>query len=267
MTHTLCAEGSAEDQARDTIEILQRALSAVKGELAPPNPAMAVPKVERAPRARDDSQTLASAADEFNNATDAAYADDAALSASDEASPDPAAAMPEIDAAVAAIQGALDADDLTPYVQGGFAIPASEPLLEEGKLRNLKITELKELLRERDLPVTGRKMDLIERLLATETPESSSVDDPMKSLEGSEDGEPEADSAASADGEFVGAEDFGAAAPSGAVKSGALPDFESMKVSELKEACRERGLKVTGPKAMLIGKLLASYIGDQNDAE
>ena len=86
----------------------------------------------------------------------------------------------------------------------------------ESKLEDKTVVELKDLLRERGLKVSGKKAELVERLLGRESPKA------VKSPKGRNPGK---------------------------------ATLEKKTVVELKEMLREQGLKVSGTKTELIDRL------------
>ena len=72
-----------------------------------------------------------------------------------------------VDADVASLTGLFAAASLTEEA-------AEKNDLDEATLKKLKVVDLKELLKDRNLPVTGRKQDLINRLLESQASSSQS---------------------------------------------------------------------------------------------
>ncbi|CAE7212588.1 rpsA, partial [Symbiodinium pilosum] len=105
------------------------------------------------------------------------------------------------------------------------ALHARTKVVED--LNDLTVVELRERLRQLSLPVSGKKRELIERILAAETEER--YQDEHQAAEGDEQ----------------------AAGP-------AASQYLQMKVAHLKAALRERGLPVSGRKAVLAARLEAA---------
>jgi len=103
----------------------------------------------------------------------------------------------------------------------------------------MKISELKSELSKRNLPVSGKKDDLIKRLReAKDGDEESGEEEEKNESESSKEEEEDEDAE--------------------------LPDdISKMKVPDLKKALKKRSLSVTGSKAVLVERLQSHINGDQ----
>jgi SAP domain/LETM1-like protein len=100
-----------------------------------------------------------------------------------------------------------------------FSLQESEKTrIFDEQLQNMKVVQLKELCKERKLGTTGKKSDLISRLLDDLNKEMNNVDAPIES------------------------------AP-------VLDDLDSMNVKDLKDACIVRALPGSGTKKQLLERL------------
>eukprot|EP00933_Yihiella_yeosuensis_P061803 TRINITY_DN6465_c0_g1_i1.p1 TRINITY_DN6465_c0_g1~~TRINITY_DN6465_c0_g1_i1.p1 ORF type:complete len:213 (+),score=49.98 TRINITY_DN6465_c0_g1_i1:107-745(+) len=117
-----------------------------------------------------------------------------------------------------------------------FANPRdiSAIVVAAGKFDDMKVAELKALLAEKDLPVSGRKADLISRL-----EQAKGKDLP-------------------ADGEK-------AESLSRPKQAEGPRKFDGMKVAELKALLAEKGLAVSGKKAELISRLEQADAGSDSE--
>eukprot|EP01129_Flabellula_baltica_P001750 TRINITY_DN11674_c0_g1_i1.p1 TRINITY_DN11674_c0_g1~~TRINITY_DN11674_c0_g1_i1.p1 ORF type:complete len:228 (+),score=64.43 TRINITY_DN11674_c0_g1_i1:584-1267(+) len=136
-------------------------------------------------------------------------------------------------------------------------------------LSKMKIPELKEKLRARGLKVSGKKQELIERLLGS-SPQNSSVEEvsdddsvsntnfaSMKVVELRDACKKRGLKSTGSKGDLIdrlqGGQEGGSSKK--ASSSDSDNEYSTLKVIELKEKCKERGLKTTGSKSDLIGRL------------
>lgn len=132
------------------------------------------------------------------------------------------------------------------------------PALPDGHFSKMKIQELRDLCKEKGFKTSGNKMELIERLIGPvgENMEEDSGDDGESGM-----GTPE--SILSSHESEAGVEN----SPQNVVESPNNDadeseeeiddeDLDNMKLGELKELCKSRGLEAKGSKKELIARLL-----------